>query len=54
MGDLLGRTNEQKVDVTQVRGVFGDLHKNYVNVVYGDYENGREAFLATAKTYLAK
>lgn len=39
--DLLGRTNEQKVDIAQVRGVFADFHKNYVNVVYGDYQNGR-------------
>ena len=52
--DLLGRTNEQRVDIAQVRGAFADFHKNYINVVYGDYEYGREGFLATAKAYLTK
>lgn len=52
--DLLGRTKEQRVDVAQVRGAFGDFHKTYINLVYGDYQNGREEFLTNAKTHLNK
>lgn len=44
-GELLGRTNQQRVDIAQVRGAFGDLHGSYVKLVYGDnFEDNKKGF----------
>jgi len=50
----LGRNNQQKVDVAQVRGVFGDLHSKYIQAVYGDFENKKPELIDSAKTLLGR
>ena len=52
--DLLGRNNQQKVDVAQVRGVFGDLHSKYIQAVYGEYEKKKPELIDSAKTLLGR
>ena len=53
-GELLGRSNQQKVDVAQMRGVFGDIHSQYVSAVYGDFESKKSAFIESAKASLGR
>jgi hypothetical protein len=54
-GDLLGRNNQQIVDVAQVRGAFGDFHSSYVRLVYGDnFEENKGQFITGAKNFLKK
>lgn len=54
-GELLGRSNQQRVDLATVRGAFGDFHSSYVKLVYGEnFEENKNTFIDNAKTYLAK
>lgn len=52
--ELLGRNNKQKVDIAQIRGVFGTFHAEYIMLVYGDFEDKKEEFLTNARAYLKR
>ena len=42
------------MDIAQVRGVFGDIYMQYVQLVYGDFEGKKPAFLESTKNSLDK
>lgn len=55
-GELLGKDNCQRVEVTKLRGAFGDLYGAYVSTVYGggDFNAVKPGLLERLKNHLGK
>lgn len=53
--ELLGRNTQERVDIVQLRGAFGDFHRQYVALVYGKtFNESKPKFIETAKVFLEK